>query len=78
MKGQKWTIGEVKVNWKLLKCAFGYHSYGTKLHDDIFNKWVMICRVCGKHVTVNAPLDENGKAEDPHEWLMKQDIFEDN
>ena len=64
------------MNWKLLNCAFDRHNYGTKLHDDTLNKWVMICRVCGKSVVVDAPLDENGKAEDPHEWLMKQDILE--
>lgn len=66
---------KMKMSWELLKCAFGIHNYGTKLHDVIFDKWIMICRVCGKEETVEAPLDKNGKAEDPHEWLMKQEYY---
>ena len=57
------------MNYDLLKCAFGRHKFGELLHDDILDRWIKVCRICGAIIEVKAPRDENGDPYDPHDWL---------
>ena len=60
------------ANWKLMKCVFNKHEYGSMLHEDIINRWIRICRHCGTIIEVDAPRDENGEPIDPHVWLRME------
>lgn len=60
------------VNFNLLKCAFDKHECGSMLHDDIMNRWIRICKHCGKTIKVSTPKDENGKPIDPHVWIRTE------
>ena len=56
-------------DWKLIKCAFGKHNPGRILHDDIMDRWIVICKSCNHITVVDPPKDANGKPIDPHEYL---------
>ena len=58
------------INYNLLKCAFGRHKFGDVLHDDILDRWIKVCRICGAIIEVEAPVDENGDPYDPHDLLQ--------
>ena len=44
------------------------------LHDDLFKRWIKICKNCGNIIVVAAPKDENGDPMDPHEWLRMENV----
>ena len=60
------------ANWNMLRYAFNKHEYGSMIHEDMFDRWIKICRHCGTIVEVEAPKDENGKPIDPHVWLRAE------
>lgn len=64
----------MSINWQLIKCAFGYHRFGTILHDDFLNRWIRICKACNNTIEIDAPVDENGDPFDSHTWLREQNM----
>lgn len=64
----------MSINWQLIKCAFGYHRFGTILHDDLLDRWIRICKACNKTIKIGAPIDESGDPFDSHTWLREQNM----
>ena len=38
---------KLKLNLNLIKCAFGFHKYGTPIKDEVFDNVTKICHYCG-------------------------------
>ena len=57
------------IDWNLLKCAFNKHTFGEIIHDDVFKRWIKVCKVCGKTVKVDPPKKEDGTPFRPHEYM---------
>lgn len=58
------------ISWDIVKCGFGKHNFGREIYDVTLDRWVKVCKSCGKNIKVKAPVDEDGNMYDPHEWMM--------
>ena len=36
----------MKIDWQLIKCAFGKHNM-SEPNDDSFHGWIKVCKKCG-------------------------------
>lgn len=41
------------MNWNLIKCAFGKHTYGDAIQDDTLKRIVKICKFCGNTIKIS-------------------------